>query len=383
MADNIKNLANAYTREELLGLGIYDLRTLGRDIGVSSPTTMKKEQLVDAILAIIYGEAPKRVIGKGRGRPARAQSKPCNLLIDLVERIEPKCQKTFIYDGMNPYDNVFTHSDLLSSKVATTKSGYSNDQFNPDDKVLLRRSVVCLEGNRAFARKLKFVQSDTDCEIPLFMVEDYKLQDCDLIEYLPDDVKPVVAQIFRINGQFASRTRVVDIPKEPSSKIFVTDSLFVETQKSNVLYSPKSEDRQKLIDSIASTFDKEGYSVIKVCFDRLVPDRVVDSQLKVNEFFACSIGDEYETIAMVEAGIERVRYFNMTGARVVLLIDDLSWLISVVESYPKTVYGNFIMRLAKLSKEPNSNITVICLSGHLSNERVKVLSGMFDNIQVD
>ena len=87
-----------FTKTDLLNFGIYDLRELGRELGVCSPTTLKKEELVDAILLIIYGESPKKDLGKGRGRPARRGDKPNKLILDLVEEVNvPDNESVFVF----------------------------------------------------------------------------------------------------------------------------------------------------------------------------------------------------------------------------------------------------------------------------------------------
>ena len=45
MSENTKDDC-LYTREDLNNLGIYELREVGRSVGVPSPTTLKKEQLI-------------------------------------------------------------------------------------------------------------------------------------------------------------------------------------------------------------------------------------------------------------------------------------------------------------------------------------------------
>ena len=83
-------------------------------------------------------------------------------------------------------------------------------------------------------------------------------------------------------------------------------------------------------------------------------------------------------MAMVETGIEKAVFFSMLGNKSVLVIDNLKWLLSVIETYPASLYGNFIEKMVKTCK--NSNITLICVTSHLSNETIKELSNYFENI---
>ena len=45
-----------FSLSQLKNLGIYDLRTIAREIGVKSPTTKRHDELVDSILKIQKGE---------------------------------------------------------------------------------------------------------------------------------------------------------------------------------------------------------------------------------------------------------------------------------------------------------------------------------------
>ena len=64
-----KEKENLYNERNLFLLNIRELRDIGRKLGVVSPTTMKKEVLVDSILKIIYGEV-KTEVRSAYGRPS-------------------------------------------------------------------------------------------------------------------------------------------------------------------------------------------------------------------------------------------------------------------------------------------------------------------------
>ena len=134
---------NLYTKDELLGLGIYELRDLGRDVGVPSPTTLKKEELVDKIIGIIYGDVPKRAVGKGRGRPVRAKDKPNRIFVDLIEKLEtPKCNSSFVYGKEDDSYIKYNGNSLLSAMVAESQVGYVNDA-ETEGALTLTSGVVC------------------------------------------------------------------------------------------------------------------------------------------------------------------------------------------------------------------------------------------------
>lgn len=66
---------NNYTRDNLDKLGIYELRTLAREVGVYSPTTLKKNELMDQILNIVSGKEKPYVNVERRGRPPKEISR--------------------------------------------------------------------------------------------------------------------------------------------------------------------------------------------------------------------------------------------------------------------------------------------------------------------
>lgn len=383
MADNFENKESLYTKDELLSLGIYDLRELGRNVGVSSPTSMKKEPLVDAILSIIYGEAPRRNIGKGRGRPAKAKEKPSKLYVDLIEKIEtPDLDSSFIYDEDVPYVSSFNYDTLLESKVASYQSPYVNDALNDENIITLKKAVISFEDGKVYARKLKFIQSEKDHEVPEMIVKDFNLKDSDVVEFLPDDFNKKVEQVIKVNGNFVSRLNASTGKNEwqEGVELYVNDDVLIKTNTSNIIYAPTMNERQILTEDIYNKLIDCEFSVVKVCFDKVKPSSIAGNDIHRAEFYATCIGDEFESLAMAEAAIERVKFYSTVTRKTAIVIDNLGWLISVIESFPKSIYGNFINKLANLSKAVNGNITVVCVCSHLPNEQVKTLSGLFDNI---
>ena len=133
------NIDIDFTEEELYKLNIHELRDLARDIGVISPTTKSKEDLIASTLAIIYGEAPKKQTKASAGRPARRREKPSKLMFKVEEAeansslVNPFVKECFenpeslfgkqtqdsneYYEFYNPYK---------ASKVASSVTPYSN-----------------------------------------------------------------------------------------------------------------------------------------------------------------------------------------------------------------------------------------------------------------
>lgn len=372
--------ANQYSKEELSKLGIYDLREIGRKVGVQSPTIFKKEQLIEKILEIIYGNVSLKKEGVSRGRPSRSGQKSYQKFIDLIDKIEaPKVNSTFISDSGEEFNRSFAYLSSLSMKVASPSEIYRNDAEEKNE-LTLKKGVVCKNGDSFVVRKLKFIESVCDAKIDNEMAERFGLQEDDIIDYFLDEYNQV-AQIVKVNDKFVSilKTRSDRLKTaQESVDIEITNQVKFQSQSSVLVYAPNEVEREKLIEKTEIAFLELGHNVVKVCFDRIAPQIGACSSNKKSEFFAESVGDEYETIEMVEAGIERAKFYNSLGYNTAILIDNLSWLSSVVDVYPSSVYGNFIAKLAKLSK--NFGISVVCFSGFMSNEKVKTMMNLFDNV---
>ena len=69
---------------EVKKLGIFELRGLAREVGVPSPTTKKRDELIDGILERIYrGELDDVVVTK-KGRPYKKLAVVDNILSNMT-----------------------------------------------------------------------------------------------------------------------------------------------------------------------------------------------------------------------------------------------------------------------------------------------------------
>ena len=63
-------MPQVYTKEDLMALGVYELRSLAREIGVKAPTMLTKEEIANAIILVVRGLAkPERT---AFGRPVKS-----------------------------------------------------------------------------------------------------------------------------------------------------------------------------------------------------------------------------------------------------------------------------------------------------------------------
>lgn len=365
-----ENLKDIYTHDELIKLSIHELRNLGRDLGVVAPTSLKKEDLVNKIIEIIYGHRPERKIGQGRGRPPKVGRKPCKIYLSMLEQLEePSADEQFL--GQSKEKSL--KFDLGLQRVASPRREYLYCQENDE---ALKTGIVSEIDGKFFVKKLKYLDCEQNYEIPDSLAKDYGLHDYDLIDYLLDDEGKKVEQIIKINTEIA--TKIMPQSRQNSESLSVCD-YDVKTNSSNILFVPTKRDREILNDALCREFEEHGYGVVNVLYDRF-DDQPFENRINI---YCAGTEDEYETIAAMEAGIEKAIYVASSGKKAVLVVDNLGWLMSVVNTFPKYLYGNLIAKLGRLSDDKRFNITTVCVVSKVGEDDKKMLLSEFDNVKLD
>ena len=72
-----------FSVEKLEELGIFEIRNIAREVGVYSPTTLKKQELIDSIINIMNGKLEPYVRKTKQGRPPKSISS-LNSLMDVI-----------------------------------------------------------------------------------------------------------------------------------------------------------------------------------------------------------------------------------------------------------------------------------------------------------
>lgn len=93
------------------GLGVFELRGLAREMGVSSPTTKKREELISAILEVFKNGKLVSSNDKKRGRPFKKLA----ALDDIVNTLIEKDLEELDFDGLVK----FAQTKMPNSGIAT------------------------------------------------------------------------------------------------------------------------------------------------------------------------------------------------------------------------------------------------------------------------
>ena len=179
---------NFYNEKSLYLLNIKELRDLGRKIGVPAPATLKKQDLVDYILKIVYGEidAPKR---SSFGRPNVRE-------VDMGQYLAKIKKKTDVYD------------ELLNASFDDTGSMFKVASPDESSKTgdVVQRIFVESEG-KFFLRQYGFVESEGDREVSKEIKDKFKLENFDVVEVI---ISGKSFKIVSINGKVVSSTNCLE-----------------------------------------------------------------------------------------------------------------------------------------------------------------------------
>lgn len=181
---------NLYNEKSLNNLNIRELRDMGKRLGISSPTTMNKHDLIDYILKVLYGEVELEAKSL-RGRPFSYE-------FDISEYISKLKKNNDFAQGIKEaklYDYK-ENSDFIF-KAASPKDNSSLGQ--------IEQRVVFKEGGRCELRIRQFVGSDDDIKLDKATAKRLKLENFDVVEIIKSDSG---IKIISINGE-----KVTDIIK--------------------------------------------------------------------------------------------------------------------------------------------------------------------------
>lgn len=230
--------------QNLQELGIFEIRNIAREIGVYSPTTQKKQELIEKIMRIVNGSEKPYVKKTRQGRPP----KNITTINDFIEVIVP--QKTLEQRNSTDY-SVFNDN----------AKNINFDDLNANE-YCFKGLVKVYDGNDyslCFLSKINETQKDI-VFINNVQTDFYNLKTGDEISgkyVFVDENKPfILKEIFSINGNaftqdFKRKTSYFNlIAKNPCQKlktnIYSNDD---EIYKDIDLFSPIAKGQRILIKS--------------------------------------------------------------------------------------------------------------------------------------
>lgn len=169
-----------FNERSLSVLSIKDLRDIGRKFGISSPTTMKKKELVDKILKIVYGEIAVPIRNTS-GRPSVRE-------FDINKYIERIKSKSSYGDELKDIK--------FGSEFGAYMVSSPTEKYHSDDNILIRTFYA--DGEKLFLREKEFISSPDDIEISKSTAEKFGLENFDVVEIIKNEN---LFKIISINGE--------------------------------------------------------------------------------------------------------------------------------------------------------------------------------------
>lgn len=158
---------NLFNEKSLYRLNIRELRHIGREMGVPSPTTKKKQELVEYILNVVYGkvEIPVRNI---YGRKPNEKNIDKELLFKKIR----------VNSDFNQEFHTYTFNEEFGALKVSSPSSEYDSQDNVETK------IYCLNNGKHLLRTKAFIESPNDIELTPEFVEKFKLENLDIVEII-------------------------------------------------------------------------------------------------------------------------------------------------------------------------------------------------------
>lgn len=340
MAEFIK-----FTKEQLDNMNLFVLREIGREIGVKAPAAMKKDNLINDIMAIqdnrLEPVAPTKL-----GAPPKKMDLSQYYVKDRRSEFEPYDAES--YEGNTRFSDVESIDDyntfIMEGVLEQVSSGYgflrTNNYENSHDDVFVSlqniRKFNLRRGDKVRA-KAKYVSEKNSAA----------LQDVILI----NDLEP---KVFLKRNNFDDLTPYypterIKLEREDENNISIRCiDLFAPLGKGQrgLIVAPPKTGKTTLLKLIAQSIEKNHKEIklIILLIDER-PEEVTDIKRSVNGEVVFSTFDECAEhhIRAAELVINRAKRLVEVGQDVVILMDSITRLAraynSTVESSGKILSG--------------------------------------------
>ena len=285
---------------KLRDMGIFDLRNLARDVGVLSPTTQKKEELISKIVQILNGETSPQVPKSRQGRPPKGHE---NVRVNYKLDIDSLDDEMALFDSYSRGD--YRYDEKFDFKNG---SGYLKK---------IKNNYFLFGIGRAFAIKNAIL-------VPFEIVEKYHLKEGDFVKCVYKNSinynTKIVTKINNLN-QLERKVNFEDLNlnfnKSNDKVCDFIDNVYLGDRV--VLNVSNLINYANFLDSLSSDCEKKGTTLINLCLDSL-PELDVNRQ----DYFCTLMGDNAKVNMLTcELAIARVMRMVESGAKVVLCINEI------------------------------------------------------------
>lgn len=322
-------------REKLNSLNVFGIRDYARKVGVSSPTSKKKDELINEILDILEGKKQPQQSKTKQGRPPKNYT--CN---EIEER------------------NVFSVPNITNSVTLCQPVSTINYMFK--DAVSVVGYVELMPNGAGLLWQLKDFTSSA-FYIPIEKIKTYKLKFGDRLvaDIKLQDGQMIVDEILNINNvpisKYNSKRKDYNSISHQIPKKLIK---FINEKYNNLnlmhgesFYFYGSNNNDNTIALLDMLKNADNVSKIYLNISIAEKNKVYLKNLNDIEMFFSLITDEnIHAKTIINLAIERAKRLMECGNHVVLVVDDMLSISSVDDENLSMVKS-----IASLTKNANSS----------------------------
>ena len=348
--------------EKLNELNIFALRDFARKTGVKSPTSKKKEQLIQEILEITSGAKKPEAVKNKQGRPP----------------------KVFDYN----FSQVFNNFGEVNLSMQTLNQNVQ--QGEETEMTTVAGWLELLNNNAA----MLWVEKDLKIEkyfVPNEVLKNYhvKMGDRIVAEVKPGEAQKVVKEIFSINDNPimklpAKRIEYSSVEHNLSNRElnFTTEefsSLHLKYGENTYVYGENNN--QNTMKAIELLLDCKISNKMYVNVALAEKNKIYMSNLKYIENFVSNLTDDYSVSSMmVYLAVERAKRILENGEDVLIVVDDIVSILGIEKAglelvknlISTTKEGGKTGSITIVAVIPNQGINQI---EKLADKRLKIENG--------
>lgn len=387
----------SYNIEKISNMRIHELRDFARSVGVNSPTTMKKEQLIEEITEKLSGLNEEDVEQANKIKENQdidffsvLVSDNYDFLKDLLKssqnnestqkeekNISAKEDDTYIYkkdkfyEDDNPYA-VYDTNELVTFKF-TLRQNYAAE-YHPDAPDVVTGYLDMHQDGFGIVRVNDYMTSTKDVFLPQTFIKKYNLQKGDCVtgnvkKLIPNKPR-VMYEIISIDGNVKNKRNFDDYPYEKMSESYYLEKFKIDFIKGERLYIS----HMNIADAVdfAQELAEENSTYIKFINIKAKPEDNYQSNQKIDIINLPFDADESEIILTTNLVFERIKREFENNKSNVLFIYNFSEYLRILNASYQGVYGNSyfdkksinkIMNILKTAKyfDKNKNISIVCV----------------------
>lgn len=319
-----------FSNKELQKLDIHKLRILAREIGVPSPTSKSKSNLIDCITEIVTGKKTPDFKNINRGRPCK--------------------QKNLSGED---YKSCFAISEFDSDFLVASGTG----EYSLNKKNAIVSGVITFEKNKTYIRKFKFAETLDDALLDDVILGIYHLKENDVVTYTKNENG---INIYTING----------LPATANGTFLVANKKIALGKRNIVFASSVMEKREILlgltnISKVIYIPGNKASGVISPAITTIPLEFTTDDEV-INSFCA---------------GCDIALFYKSSGGSVCFVADNLLMVISAIKQFDLEQSVKLEKEVfAKIESLTQNGITFIGIVPSTLNQIFSNMSTTFDNL---